>query len=62
MSNSARKSKVKQPRNKPSLTEHYEEIGIKAVAAAAKFGPNKKSRPTRKEERPDRIRDMGRGE
>jgi len=67
MSNSARESKRKQPRNKPSLAEHYEEIGIKAVAAAVKFGNNKNSRPTREEARPnrlrdDRLRDMGRGE
>jgi len=62
MSNSARKSKGKQPRNKRSLAEHYEEIGIKAVAAAVQFRNSKSPRPTREEERSNRIRDMGRGE
>jgi hypothetical protein len=62
MSNSAKKTKPKQPRNKRSLAEHYEEIGIKAVAAAVRFGNNKDSRETRKETRPKRIRGMGRSQ
>jgi len=62
MSSSAEKTKGKRPRNKRSLTEHYGEIGIKAVAAAVKFGTDKNSRHTRKQARPRRIHDMGRGE
>jgi hypothetical protein len=60
MSNTVKTVKEKQPRNKPSLAEHYGEIGIKAVAAAVRFGNNKNSRPTRKEARPPRIRGIGR--
>jgi len=48
MSNSAKradkKTKVTPQRNKGSLAEHYEEIGIKAVAAAVKFGKSKNVR------------------
>jgi hypothetical protein len=62
MSNSAKKIKEKRSRNKCDLAEHYEEIGIKAVAAAVRYGSNKNSRQTRKEARPDRMRDTGRGE
>jgi len=62
MSNSAKKAEGKRPRNKRSLAEHYEEIGIKAVAAAVRFGNDKNSRQTRKEPRLNRIRGMDRGE
>jgi hypothetical protein len=62
MSNTAKRIKGKPPRNKRSLVEHYEEIGIKAVAAAVRFGNTKNSRQTRKEARPNRIRGVGRGE
>ena len=37
MPNSAKKTKGTPQHNKGSLAEHYEEIGIKAVAAAVKF-------------------------
>jgi hypothetical protein len=56
------KTKAKGPRNKRDLVEHYEDIGIKAVAAAVRFGNNKNSRQTRKEPHPNRIRGMGRSE
>jgi hypothetical protein len=62
MSSSTEKTKGKRPRNKRSLAEHYEEIGIKAVAAAVRFGTNKNSHYTRKEARPNRIRGVGRDE
>jgi hypothetical protein len=62
MSSSIKKAKAKRPRSKRSLTDHYEDIGIKAVAAAVKFGNDESSRDTRKERRPHRIRDIGRGE
>ena len=62
MPNSAKKTKGKRPPNKRSLAEQYDEIGIKAVAAAVRFGDNKSPRQTRKEARPNRTRGMGRGE
>jgi hypothetical protein len=62
MSSNIKKAKAKRPRSKPSLSDHYEDIGIKAVAAAVKFGNDKSSRDTRKEGRPHRVRSIGRGE
>jgi hypothetical protein len=62
MSSNIKKAKAKRPHSKRSLTDHYEEIGIKAVAAAVRFGTDKSSRQTRKEGRPHRIRGIGRGE
>ena len=50
--------KGKRPRNKRNLAEQYGEIGIKAVAAAVRFGTKKNSRHARKEARPHRVRGM----
>ena len=62
MSSTIKKAKAKRPRGKRSLTDHYEEIGIKAVAAAVRFGNDQSSRDIRKEGRPQRTRGIGRGE
>jgi len=63
MSNSLKEARGKrQPSNKRNLAEHYGEIGIKAVAAAVRYGTKKNSRHARKEARPQRMRDMAHGE
>ena len=63
MSNSLKDARGKrQPSNKRNLAEQYGEIGIKAVAAAARFGTNKNSRHARKEARPQRMRGLAHGE
>ena len=54
--------KGKRPRNKRNLAEQYGEIGIKAVAAAVRFGTKKDSRHARKGARPQRMRGMAHGE
>ena len=62
MSNLKKAKGKKRPGTKRNLAEHYGEIGIKAVAAAARFGTNKNSRNARKEARPQRMRGMAHGE
>jgi hypothetical protein len=66
MSNSAKKPNETPQRKKGSLAEQYEEIGIKAVAAAVKFGKSKNSHQTsssvRKAERRSRASRTGRDE
>jgi len=54
--------KGKRPRNKRNLAEQYGEIGIKAVAAAVRFGTKKNSRQPRQEARPHRVRGMAHSE
>jgi len=64
MSNSAKNTKETPQRNEGSLAEHYEEIGIKAVAAAVKFGKSKNSRqmPSSARKVEHRNRAPGRGQ
>jgi len=63
MSNSLKDARGKrQPSNKRNLAEQYGEIGIKAVAAAVRFGTKKDSRHARKEAGPQRMRGMAHSE
>jgi hypothetical protein len=62
MSDNTHKTKATRRRNRRSLDEQYEEIGIRAVAAAVRFGTDndagKKPSEPHNKEHPNRTRRM----